>query len=577
MNWKNYWQELKRRNVIKAGLAYLIIAWLVTQVLSIVLPTFEAPEYILKTALILIAIGFPIWIIFSWVYEFTPNGIKKTETIDYGVSAMPETGKRLNKVIIIALTITIIVLIVDKFMQKSVNVIDYGEKSIAVLAFTDMSPDKDQEYFSDGISEELLNKLAKIPELKVISRTSSFSYKGKNSKVTEIGEELNVTHVLEGSIRKSGNTVRITAQLINTSDGSHEWSNTYDRNLDSIFKIQDEISAEVSNQLRLKILGQQSVLKYPKTEAYTLYLQANYLVHQNTKKAYITAESLVKKSIEIEPNYADAWLLLANIYDTGMYNFSIRKYNEGIKLGIEAANKAIKLDPNSGKAYVSLSSLQNLDWNFNQSSINMDKALALSPNDAVIIGTAAIMTYGDIDKSVKLLLKAISLDPLVYENYYNLGHAYYKLGKLNLAEEAFKTFAIYYPNSQILHYMMANLRLAQGRLEDAKTEIEQETHEFFSLYGKNFVYFALGKQKEADALLKKFIGKYSEKDPANLAGLYAFRGDYDKSFYWLNRALEIKDPVLIEALSYPYFESMYNDIRWTAFIKKIGLPKNSNY
>ena len=221
MNWNNYWRELKRRNVIKAGLAYLIVAWLITQVLSIVLPTFEAPPSILKSVLIIILIGFPVWIVFSWIYEFTPDGIIKTTNIEPKNSMMPKTGSRLNKVIIFSLFLAVIVLVIDKFYNKPVQVLNYGDKSIAVLAFADMSPDKNHEYFSDGISEELLNILVKIPELKVISRTSSFSYKEKDLTATEIGKELKVSHILEGSIRKAGNTVRITAQLINTKDGSH--------------------------------------------------------------------------------------------------------------------------------------------------------------------------------------------------------------------------------------------------------------------------------------------------------------------------------------------------------------------
>ncbi len=570
MKLKPYIEELKRRNVVKAGLAYLIVAWLIAQIASIVLPTFEAPTWVMKTLLFALIIGFPINLVISWIYDVTPDGIKKTKSLN---KKSMLKNQRLNKVIVSALVLTVVIVASNLFFKKVITT----DKSIAVLAFADMSPQKDQEYFSDGISEELLNLLAKIPELKVISRTSSFSYKGKNKTATEIAKELNVSYILEGSIRKAGNMVRVTAQLIRATDGFHEWSHTYDRAMDSIFKIQDDISAEVSKQLQLSILGKELVTKPIDTEAYNLYLQAKHLVHQNTKEAYIAAEEKIKAALAIEENYADAWRMLAQIYDTGTYNFSVREPKEGIPLGLAAAKKAIELDPNSAQAYCALSSLQALAWDFDSSAKNMQKALQLDPNNAVIIGTAALGCFGDLEKAIRLQKKAIKLDPLVYTNYFNLGFANYRLNRIEQANEAFDTFALYYPNWQIYHYMKALLNLAQGNNEEALKEIEQESNEFFSLYGRNFVYFAMGRLDEANALFEEFKERYGATDPSNLADLYAFRGDYDSSFEELDRALEIKDPVLIEALTYPSFKPMHSDPRWKAFISKIKLPKDHGY
>jgi adenylate cyclase len=577
MNWNNYWRELKRRNVIKAGLAYLIVAWLITQVLSIILPTFEAPPYILKSALLILLVVFPVWIVFSWIYEFTPEGIKKTIDIEPEVSMMPKTESKLNKVIIFALSLAVIILVIDRFTNKPVKVLNLGEKSIAVLAFADMSPEKDHEYFSDGISEELLNILVKIPELKVISRTSSFSYKDKNLTATEIGGELNVSHILEGSIRKAGNTVRITAQLINTNDGSHEWSRTYDRNLDSIFKIQDEIAGEVSKQLELSLLGISERAYSPVTEAYNLYLQAKHLIRQNTKGSYLLAEDLVKQAIAVDSSYSDAWDLLGSIYNTGSYNFNIGNVQERTVKGIKAIEKAIELDPNSADAYATLASLKERIWKFEESARYLNRALELEPNNAVIIGTAALHTFGDIEKAVELLKKAIKLDPLVYTNYYNLGFAFYRLGRFEDAMEAFNKYTVYYPNSQILHYMKGQVLLAQGKKEEALKEFKQETHEFFSSYGMNFILYAMRGESNSKVVFNEFLKKFSQTDPANTADLYAFRGDYEKAFEYLNKAFDIKDSVLMEALSYPSFKPMYKDPRWRAFIKKIDLPEDHGY
>ena len=577
MKFSEYFNELKRRNVIKSAVAYLVVAWLITQVLATVLPAFDAPHYILKWSLVLLAVGFPIWLVFAWIFEITPEGIRRTEDVEPDESITKQTGSRLNKLIIAALTLAIVVLLVDRFLRDDAQVLDYGDRSIAVMAFADMSPNNDHEYFSDGISEELLNLLTGIPELKVISRTSSFSYKGKDVKATEIGEELNVSHILEGSIRKAGNTVRVTAQLINTEDGRHEWSKTYDRTLDDIFKIQDDIAAEVSKELEMSLLGKTPVSQTVDPDAYTLYLQARHLTNQNTRNAYLEAETMVKESIAKDSSYGPSWRLLASIYNTQVYNFSILEPQDGIPMGLKAAEKAIELDPESGYSYATLSSLQEMNWDFEESGRNMNKALEMSPNDAVILGTAANKTFGDLEKSVDLLKKAIELDPLVYTNYFNLGHSYLRMGRLDEAEKAFKTFELYYPNWQIFHYMVSRIRLAQGRYEDALEEIGKEKHEFFSLYGRNFIAHAMGKKEEADALFEEFLNSYSEREPANVADLYAFRGDYDASFEWLEKAYRVKDPVLIEALTYPSFKPMYGDPRWSGLIEKLGLPDDHGY
>ena len=245
MNLKNYIAELKRRNVFKAGLAYLIVAWIMTQVTAIVLPTFNAPPFVLKTILFILGIGFPIWLVFAWVYEITSEGIKKTDHVDQEHSKLTQTGNRFNKLIIASLSVALILLLINQFSGnpdqiENADVVKstFGtnNNSIAVLAFEDMSQQKNQEYFSDGISAELTSLLAKIRELKVIDRRSSFSYKGKSTTAKQIGKELNISHILDGSVRMYDDKVRIDVQLIDVSDGSHLWLQTYDRQMDDDFQ-----------------------------------------------------------------------------------------------------------------------------------------------------------------------------------------------------------------------------------------------------------------------------------------------------------------------------------------------------
>lgn len=320
---KNIFQELQRRNVIKSALAYLVVAWLITQVIAILVPAFDLPASSLRTSIIVIIAGFPCWLIFSWVYEITPEGIKKTVAVDSEASVAPQTSNRLSQIIIAALGVAIVLLAYNIVNQKQsvsqplatdeLSAADTIDKSIAVLAFADMSPQKDQAYFSDGISEEILNLLAKIPDLKVISRTSSFSFKGKGLDIKKIGEELHVGHVLEGSIRKSGNTFRITAQLIDVNTGAHNWSETYDREMEDIFKIQDEIAAKVTEQLKVSILGTQLTSTPVNTDAYVLFLQATELYSQYSPESNTNAIQLIKKSIAIDSTYAPSWAILSGL------------------------------------------------------------------------------------------------------------------------------------------------------------------------------------------------------------------------------------------------------------------------
>ena len=569
MKLKNYIEELKRRHVFKSGIAYLIVAWLIAQIASIVLPTFEAPAYIMKILLFLLFIGFPINLVVSWIYDVTPEGIKKTKNLD---NKSYLKNSRLNKVIVSSLVLMIIVIASNLFFKEVL----IPDKSIAVLAFSDMSPKKDQEYFSDGISEELLNIISKTQDLRVSSRTSSFSYKTKDMTAEAIGKELKVAYLLEGSVRKSGNTLRITAQLIKSSDGAHVWSETYDRDLDDILKIQDEIAAEVSKKLQIT-LGFKLADKKVNTEAYTLFLKARHLTHQNSKEAFLKAEEIIKESITIDSNYAPSYSLLANIYDTGSFNFLTMPVTEGIELGTNAAKKAVALDSKYADAYANLASLQMKAWKFAEADKNIKMALNLEPNSSGIIGSAALMKFGNIDQAIALIEKAIAKDPVVYGNYYNLGYFNYNAGHLDKADTALDQFIMYNPNSAIAHYVKCMILISRDKAEEALAEAQKEPHAFFNLYARHFAIFALGKHDEADVLLKELEDTYGGTEAANMADAYAFRGDIDTAFKWLDKAVEIKDPVLIDGLNYPSFKILHSDARWAQLISKMNLPEDHGY
>jgi TolB-like protein len=309
----NFFAELKRRNVVRMAGLYLVGAWLLTQVASTVLPMFGAPEWWPRSVVILLAIGFIPALIFSWVFEVTPEGLKRDEDVPPEQSIAPQNARRMDRMIIAVLLLALGYFVFDKFVleprqQRSLSqeLLATDAKSIAVLPFVNMSSDKEQEYFSDGLSEELLNQLAQIPQLRVIARTSSFSFKGKELDVSTIAKALNVAHVLEGSVRRSANTLRVTAQLIRASDSSHLWSQTYDRDRTDIFKVQDEIAADVVAALKVKLLPTQELPKAPRTnnpEAYQQYLQGRYYLNRFSIADFEKARVFLERASELDPEF----------------------------------------------------------------------------------------------------------------------------------------------------------------------------------------------------------------------------------------------------------------------------------
>ncbi|HET8754064.1 MAG TPA: hypothetical protein VFM59_06855 [Salinimicrobium sp.] len=589
--------ELRRRNVYKSALAYVVAGWIILQFFAVTLPSLELPLSIIKWTLFALIIGFPFWLVFSWVYEFTPDGLKKTVDINPADSIAPQTSNRLNKIIIGFLGVAIALLLFNTIkitsgnttvpaenntltpLENSIlaagNVEEEKEKSIAVLAFADMSPNDDQEYFSDGISEEILNLLAKIPDLKVISRTSSFSFKGKDATTAEIGEALNVSHILEGSVRKSGNSLRITAQLINVADGAHLWSETFDRDMQDIFQIQDEIATEVTKELKATLLGGIIKSKEVDPAAYDLCLRAKY--EDDTAEGTIRAESFLKQSIAIDSTYAPAWGLLSQFQFMSASRFGLRSVSEALELAMNSAQKAIAIDPYYAGGYAFLAFIQNSNWEFEKAVLNAKKALELEPENIVIMMTSAAVNFASLDKRLELQKKAIALDPLRYSHYYNLGFFLFMDNRLEKAEDASKTYESHYPDNAVIHHLMSRILLAQGKKEAALKEAEKEPDDFWRLYAKNFVVFALGREEEANRLLAEFIENYADAGgTSNIADIYAFRGDVENAFLWLDKALEIKDPTLPEATTYyPSFKVLYTDPRWEELLDKIGLPEGN--
>ncbi len=457
-----------------------------------------------------------------------------------------------------------------------VNFSDTQEKSIAVLAFKDMSPESNQEYFSDGISEELLNLFTKIPNLRVASRTSSFSFKNQNITIEEIGKKLNVGFVLEGSVRKSGDKLRITVQLIQVKNGAHVWSETYNHNFIDIFKIQDEIAFAVSEQLKITLLNTEVRDRPVNQEAYTLYLQTTYLLKENTEESIKKAVALIGQSIALDANYAPAWTVYSRILYTVVI-YSYKKDPPGVLLlAKQAALKAIKIDGSYAKAYAQLALVNLLEWDSQAAQSNIDLAMSLNKNDSTIVGIAAynLQISGQLAAGATMLENAIELDPLNNIHYLNLGIVYLLLNRTDEAYQAITKYAFFHPNAVAQHAMMSHVLLAMGRNEEALAEAKLEVNEYWKLSTMSFATFAVGDTKLANEFLAEYVSEYGDSIPGHIASLYAYRGEKDEAFKWLEKAYEKQESGLWHIINFQTLRNLWDDPRWDVFLAKLKLPKN---
>jgi len=592
--------ELKRRNVFKVAIAYVVMSWLVLQVADVVLNHITAPGWIFQVLMLFLAIGLPFAVFFAWAFELTPEGLKREAEVDRTQSITHVTSKRLDYAIIALLVLAIGLFVADRFLpvgaglardsrtQEAASdnraqgallqegtepepVIAVDEKSIAVLPFVDMSPDKDQEYMSDGLAEELLNLLAKVPNLRVIARTSSFAFKGKEVDIAEIAKKLNVAHVLEGSVRKSGNQVRITAQLIRASDSSHLWSETYDRSLDDVLAIQDEISAAVVEQLKITLLGAAPKAKETDPKAYALFLQARQLSHQLTPAAAGQSILLNEQVLAIDPGYAAAWVGLAQNYTFQASN-GLRPIGEGYPLAREAANKALAIDADNALAFNMLGVFaMEYDNDLVAAAGYDEQALALEPTnpDVLVEASRLLRALGRLEDAIALLQYVVARDPVNPRAHYNLGILYLYTGRLGESIASFQTTQSLSPGYASALSSMGYALLLQGDAEAALLAVQQDPSIWKQIV-LPMVYHALGRTAESDAALAELIDKY-EKDAAyNIAYVLAYRSEADRAFEWLGKAVQYKDPGLTDVAFTPEFSNIHDDPRWLPFLESIG-------
>jgi len=546
--------------------------------------------------LLFLATGLPFAVFFAWAFELTPEGLKREHEVDRSQSITPQTGKKLDRLIIAVLVLALGYFAWDKFIlsagretaaiESAVEqatsraltrqapegeAVTQSDKSIAVLPFVNMSDDASNEFFSDGISEELLNLLAKIPELRVTSRSSAFAFKGEKIDIPEVAKKLNVGHILEGSVRKAGNQVRITAQLIDARSDTHLWSETYDRSLDNIFAIQDEIAAAVVAQLKVALLGAAPRTRKTDPNAYALFLQARQLSHQLTADASAQSILLNKQALEIDPGYAEAWVGQAGNLVFQASN-GLLPIGEGYALAREAAEKALSLDPDNAPG---LSMLGQISFEFDNdlaaAAGYYERALKADPGnpDILIEASRLLRALGRFDEGIALLKYAVSRDPVNPRSHNNLGLLYFYAGRFDEAIANFRTTLNLSPGYTGGHAAIGYALLLQANPEAALGEIEQEESVWRTI-NLPVAYHALGRAADSDTALAELIEKYEQDAAYNIAYVLSFRGEADRAFEWLDKAVRYKDPGLTDVAVSPEFSNIRDDPRWLPFLESIG-------
>ena len=448
-------------------------------------------------------------------------------------------------------------------------------QSIAVLPFVNLSSDKDQDYFSDGLAEELLNGLSRIPNLRVTGRTSSFQFRGTTEDAHTIGQRLNVAMILEGSVRTQGSHIRITAQLIKAADGFQVWSEVYDREKNDILATQEEIARAVTGAMKVTLMGGAPAPSRGSRnpEAYNAYLQAQYFSHVRSKEALQKAAAYFEEATRLDPGYAQAWAMLGSVRANQAGKSDI-PLEEGYRVARASIERALALDPNLALAHAVLGWIHlTYDWDWPAADASLKRAIALEPgNDAALENMAFLdKTLGRFEEAVELLQRAIAIDPLSTDNYYNLAITLNRAGRYEEAVTAAKKVLQTSPDYAAAHVALAMNYLALSRPQEAMAEVQKEKNAAWRLIALPLVYHALGQKKEADAAMADMIAKLSTDAAYQIAEAYAFRGETDAAFEWLNRAFAQRDGGLTEIKGDPLLKSLEHDPRYPEFLKKMRL------
>jgi TolB-like protein/Flp pilus assembly protein TadD len=582
--------ELQRRNVIRVAVLYAVMSWVMLQVAGFLFGALELPASWTRLVIAVLLLGFPVALIFAWVYELTPEGLRRESEIDREASVTRDTGRKINLVIVGLLLVAIAGLIADRLFPRApvreaqasspsaapTAPVATDDRSVAVLPFVNMSSDKEQDYFSDGLTEEMITLLAHVPKLRVIGRTSSFQFKGKNEDLRDIAHKLGVAHVLEGSVRKAGDRVRITAQLVRADDGSNVWSDTYDDKLDDVFKIQDKIADKIVGSLQLTLTG--DVPRDGATctpAAHDLVLKARGDTDPRTREGFETAIATYKRAIDADADCASAYVGLASAYFDGSSYANIYSPREGSRLAHETLQHALEIAPNLAEAHVTLGGiLFNQDWDWDNAAREFDRAQALTPGDADLLRLRGYLagTLGRFDEAIDLLQRSIASDPQRAATVNALSITLRQVGRYDESEALARKVVAEHPEFEGGFYNLALTELLNGKPDAALADNAREMSPIWKPVGDAIFAFASGDRVSSDAALAKLTVKGSEGWAYQIAEIHAFRGENDAAFEWLERAYALGDSGLAEMLGDPLLRNIESDPRYVPFLEKMRLP-----
>jgi adenylate cyclase len=587
LNPRSFFAELKRRNVYKVAVAYAIVGWLLVQVATQVFPFLEIPNWVVRLVIALVVIGFPIALVIAWAFEATSEGIKRTEDVDLTVQRGAKKHVWIY-VVVIAAAISVALFFLGRYTAGNKTATaapnELQAKSIAVLPFVNMSADKNDEYLSDGVSEELITALSKITGLQVKARTSSFAFKGKNEDIQKIGELLHVSHLLEGSVAKAGNKLRITAQLIQASDGNHEWSDTYDREMQDIFAVRSEVARQVAETLKIRLLGEEKrkIDKKPteNLEAYNLYRQGRYYSDKLTEGDMKKAVPFFQQAIEKDPRFALAYAGIADNYVLAADTYIAPR--EAFSKAKEAAQKAIELDDSLAEAHASLGFVHfHYDWDWAAADKECRRAIELNPQSAqsYMIYTHYLAGIGRFDEASTFGARGLELDPLSVSTHFFLGWSALFAGRNDEAIAKLSKAVELDPSNGWVRMFLGRAYLFKGMpqraIEVMETAERLNPDDSYALGYLGYGYAVTGRRADALKILQRLGEMEKRRYVSRFAHVYIYigLGDKDKAFEWLEKAYQERSDSLAWFRFDPESKSLQSDPRFAVLMRKIGFTE----
>jgi TolB-like protein/Tfp pilus assembly protein PilF len=609
-------EELKRRHVVRVAIAYVVAAWLLVQIATQLFPFFDIPNWAVRLVVILLAIGLPVAVAFAWIYELTPEGIRRTEAADSpgarSEHASRQIGRKLNTVIIAVLVLAVALLgwrllalrrasapsaaaqaaapaapAVPQAPSNTANPAPavIPEKSVAVLPFENDSGDTSQQYFSDGLSQDLITALTQFAGLKVISRDSAFQFRDSKDSSKVIGEKLGVAHLLEGSVQRAGDMVRITATLVNASDGSALWSQRYDKPYKDLFALQDAITHSVADALKAKLLTAPGAVVQSdrppsgNLDAYTAYLRGVTDFTRTDETHARQAINAYQRAVTIDPGYAAAWAALSRAWARlGGAFMGGAAQQQAFTQARRASDRALQLAPDLAAAHSARSYLafSESDWKGAQAEIQRALQLAPSDGDAKYLYGSVLATLGQCGRAADLVQQALMTNPRNGDWYYALSQYLACGGRMADAQQALRTAIALQPQGTAYHEGAAVLAILRGDAEAALAAAQEEPPGPWHDIAMALALQIGPDRKAADAVLKNLIAKYADLGPYQIAEAYALRRDPDAVFQWLDRAWKQHDPGVSYLLYDPLILRYREDPRFAAFCHKVGLPTTTD-